>query len=192
MKKVDELIEAHFSLKEPLLDNAGQVEKAVKCLVECFRSNGKVLIFGNGGSAADAQHFAAELVGRYKKNRRGLPAIALTTDSSVLTSVANDYNFDNVFVRQVEAMAKPGDVVFAITTSGNSINVLNAMEKAKQMKAKTIALNGKGGGLLKGKPDIEILIDSDETPRVQEAHILCIHIICELVEELLFPDDRPN
>jgi D-sedoheptulose 7-phosphate isomerase len=180
---MDRLIQSHFALRQSVEKNAEPLERAAQCLIDCFRNHGKALILGNGGSAADAQHFAAELIGRFQKERQALPAIALTTDSSVLTSLSNDYNFDNVFVRQVDALAQPGDVVVAITTSGNSMNILKAVERAKLKKAKTISLLGKGGGLLRGKSDVEILIDSDVTARAQEAHILCIHILCELVEE---------
>ncbi|MBU1165992.1 D-sedoheptulose 7-phosphate isomerase, partial [Candidatus Micrarchaeota archaeon] len=145
-----------------------------------------LLICGNGGSAADAQHFAAELVGRYKKERKALPAIALTTDTSVITAISNDYGFEHVFSRQVEALSAGGDVLFLISTSGNSPNLLEAAKKAKTLGIKIIGLLGKGGGKLKSMCDHAIVIPSDNTPRIQEMHVLVIHMICESVENNIF------
>jgi D-sedoheptulose 7-phosphate isomerase len=142
----------------------------------------KLIIFGNGGSAADAQHIAAELTGRYKSKRRGLPAIALTTDTSALTAIANDFGYENVFSRQVEAIAKKGDIVLGISTSGNSINVIGALKKAKQLGCKTIGLSGKDGGRMSDVCDINIVVPSNDTPRIQETHILIGHIICQSVD----------
>jgi D-sedoheptulose 7-phosphate isomerase len=166
---------------------AGQIEAAAKMIIDAYRGGKKVLICGNGGSAADSQHFAAELLGRFKKNRKALPAIALTTDTSILTAIGNDFGFDLVFERQVEGLAQPGDVVIGISTSGRSKNVIRAIEKAKTLGTNTIALSGGNGKeALDQAADLSITIPSTDTPRVQEAHITIIHIICGLVEEGLF------
>jgi D-sedoheptulose 7-phosphate isomerase len=151
-------------------------------ITTCLRNGGKVLFFGNGGSAADAQHMAAELVGRFVLERAGLPAIALTTDSSILTAVGNDYGFEQVFARQVQALGRPGDVVVAISTSGNSPNVLEGIKEAKKRNLKTIALTGNDGGALAKQSDIAITIASTSTARIQECHIAIGHLFCELLE----------
>ncbi|MBS3135487.1 D-sedoheptulose 7-phosphate isomerase [Candidatus Woesearchaeota archaeon] len=176
---IDESIEA----KRHLYNESGSIKKAVEAIKHCFRSGNKVLIFGNGGSAADSQHMAAEFVGRYKKERKGLPAIALTTDSSILTAWSNDYTYETIFERQVESLAKKGDVLIGLSTSGNSKNVIKAMEKGKELGTINISLTGKKGGKLKETSDININVESDNTPRIQECHLLAYHIICELVEE---------
>ncbi len=163
-----------------------QIVTAVQIIIEAYQRGGKVLLMGNGGSAADAQHIAAELVSRFKKERKALAAIALTTDTSILTAIGNDYGFDYVFSRQIEALAQPDDVVIGISTSGNSPNVLLAMEKAKEIGAKTIGLSGKDGGKLVQVSSLCIVVPSNDTPRIQEAHITIGHIICDLVEEALF------
>ena len=142
----------------------------------------KLLLFGNGGSAADAQHIAAELTGRYKSERRGLPAIALTTDTSALTAIGNDYGYKEIFKRQVEALANKGDVVIGISTSGNSKNVIKALKKAKKLGCKTIGFSGKDGGRMSEVCDINIIVPSHDTPRIQEIHILIGHIICQSVD----------
>jgi len=147
-----------------------------------LREGGKILLFGNGGSAADAQHLAAELVVRYKANRRALPAIALTTDSSILTAAANDFSFDEVFSRQVEAFAQSGDVVIGITTSGHSPNVLRALEAAKSIGAVAAALSGRDGGALVGLADPLLIVPSQVTARIQEMHILIGHMLCDAIE----------
>lgn len=159
------------------------VKKAAENIINSFQKGGKLLIAGNGGSAADAQHFAAELVGKFKKERKALPAIALCTNTSILTAIANDYSFDKVFSRQVEALAKKGDVFFGISTSGNSLNIIEALKTAKRMNCFTIGLTGKTGGNMGKICDILINVDSEETPRIQETHILIIHILCELIEK---------
>jgi D-sedoheptulose 7-phosphate isomerase len=146
----------------------------------------KLLVMGNGGSAADAQHFVAEIVGRFKMERRALPAVALSTDTSILTAIGNDYGFDVVFSRQVEALAAPGDAVVGISTSGNSPNVLKALNAAKARGCRTIGLLGKDGGSIKGACDLALVVPSDDTPRIQEGHITIIHIVCDLVEKALF------
>ncbi len=142
----------------------------------------KILIFGNGGSAADAQHIAAELTGRYKKERRGLPAIALTTDTSALTAIGNDYGYERIFDRQVEALANNGDLLIGISTSGNSQNVLNALTLGRELGCKTIGFSGRDGGAMNEVCDINLTIPSDNTPRIQEMHILIGHILCQAIE----------
>jgi D-sedoheptulose 7-phosphate isomerase len=151
-------------------------------LRDCLNSGNKILLMGNGGSAADCQHIAAEIVGRYKRERRGLPAIALTTDTSILTSVGNDYGFEYIFSRQVEALCAPKDVVIGLSTSGNSANVVAGVEAAKKAGAYTVGLTGAGGGRLANLCDVTLVMPSSDTPRIQEAHILIGHILCELAE----------
>jgi D-sedoheptulose 7-phosphate isomerase len=155
-------------------------------LIETFQIGNKLLIMGNGGSAADAQHFAAEIVSRFRIERPGLPAIALSTDTSILTAIGNDYGFERVFSRQVEALAAPGDAVIGISTSGNSPNVYRALEVARQAGCSTIGLLGKDGGSIKELCDIPLIIPSHDTPRVQEGHITIIHILCDLIEQGMF------
>lgn len=155
-------------------------------LIETFQIGNKLLIMGNGGSAADAQHFAGEIVSRFRIERPGLPAIALSTDSSILTAIGNDYGFERVFSRQVEALASPGDAVIGISTSGNSPNVFKALEVARQAGCTTVGLLGKDGGNIKALCDIPLIIPSPDTPRVQEGHITVIHILCDLIEQGMF------
>ena len=162
---------------------APDIARAAEMMVRSLSSGGKILLLGNGGSAADAQHIAAELVGRFHAERRPLPAIALTTDTSILTSLANDYGAETMFSRQVEALANANDVVIAISTSGQSANVLEAVRAAKAKGARTIGLSGYGGGELKSMVDLSIVVPSDSIPRIQEAHITVGHILCRLVEE---------
>jgi len=142
----------------------------------------KILICGNGGSAADAQHIAAELTGRYKIERKGLPAIALTTDTSALTAIGNDYGYEHVFSRQVEALARKGDLLIGISTSGNSRNVIYALQKAKEIGCRTIGFSGKGGGKMNDVCDLNIIVPSDDTARIQEMHIMIGHILCQLID----------
>lgn len=163
-----------------------QIAEMVTLLAETFKRGGKLLVMGNGGSAADAQHFVAEVVGRFKMERRGLPAIALSTDTSILTAIGNDYGFDKVFSRQVEALAVPGDLVVGISTSGNSPNVLLALKLAREQGCRTVGLLGKDGGSIKGVCDLALIVPTDDTPRVQEGHITIIHIVCDLLEKNLF------
>ncbi|OGV71456.1 MAG: phosphoheptose isomerase [Methylophilales bacterium RIFCSPHIGHO2_02_FULL_57_10] len=155
---------------------------------ESLTRGGKILLLGNGGSAADSQHIAAELVGRFHKERRGLAAIALTTDTSILTSVGNDYGYDHVFARQVEALCRPEDVLIGISTSGNSANVLRAIEAGREIGATTVALTGEGGGKLGALCNLTLAVPSHVTARVQEAHILIGHILCELIDNANAPD----
>lgn len=152
--------------------------------VEALKRGNKIILFGNGGSAADAQHIAAELVGRYKTQRVSLPAIALTTDTSALTAIGNDFGFDTIFARQLEAFAQKGDVVIAISTSGNSANVIEAMKLAKQRECKVVGLSGKGGGAMNALCDINLVVPSDNTPRIQEMHILIGHTICQIIDSI--------
>ncbi len=165
---------------------ADKIEMATMKVVEAYRDGKKLILAGNGGSAADAQHIAAEFVVRYKMERRSLPAIALNTDTSVLTATGNDYHFDQIFSRQMEGHGQKGDVFIAITTSGNSPNILRAVEVAKKIGVYTIGLTGKGGGRLKDIVDLAIVIPSDSTERIQEAHITIGHIISNLAERELF------
>lgn len=158
------------------------IEKAAEKMIETLKKGNKILICGNGGSAADSQHFAAELVGRYKVDREALAAIALTTDSSALTAIGNDFGFEFVFSRQVEALAKSGDLLLAISTSGNSMNVIKAMNVARSKGCAVVALSGKSGGAMKDCADLNIIIPSSSTPRIQEMHLLIEHILCDMVE----------
>lgn len=166
------------------------VSRSVKVVVNSLRSGGKVLLLGNGGSAADCQHLAGEMVGRFKLERHALPAIALTVDTSVITSIANDYGFEFAFERQVEALARPGDVVMGFSTSGGSPNVLRALRRAKKLGAYTIGFTGANGGTMPQHCDICILAPSEQTPRIQEIHLTLVHIICELVEKSLAGTDE--
>lgn len=160
----------------PDIDKVGQVMRA------CLQRGNKILLMGNGGSAADSQHIAAEIVGRYKRERRGLPAIALTTDTSILTAVGNDYGFDQVFSRQVEALCDAQDVVVGISTSGNSANVVKAIEVAKQAGAITVLLSGGSGGKLAAMCDYKLIMPAKETARIQEAHLFVAHSLCEIMD----------
>ena len=179
-------IQESIAVKQLILkDMLGLIEKAAQITADCLRQGHKLLFFGNGGSASDSQHLAAEFVGRYEKERRALPAIALTTDTSILTAVGNDYGFERVFERQIEALARPGDVLFAISTSGNSKNVLQGVKKAKSLGLTTIAMTGGSGGELKNLADLSLVIPTKKTSRIQECHIMIGHILCECVDELL-------
>lgn len=175
------VLKAAAAAHERMTARAGSVVSAAGAITSALKAGATVFAFGNGGSAADAQHFVAELVGRYKKERRGLPAVAMTTDTSVLTAVGNDYGFERVFARQVEALVRRGDVVLGISTSGRSPNVLRALEAAKERGAVTVALTGRGGEA-GAMADCHIAVDEEETARVQEVHMTVLHVICELVE----------
>jgi len=166
-------------------DCSTAIFEAADLIIMCLRAGGKLLFFGNGGSAADAQHLAAEFVGRFVRERAGLPAIALTTDSSILTAVGNDYGFDQIFARQVQALGRPGDVAIAISTSGNSPNIIEGVKAARKGYLKTIGLSGKDGGLLATEADVVITIASISTARIQECHITIGHLLCELTEATL-------
>ena len=186
-KAIQNIIKESIKTKELLYKRQIEsIEKAAKAIIISLKAGGKVLIFGNGGSAADSQHIVAELVGRFKKERPALPAIALSTNTSILSAIANDYGYEITFSRQLEALAKSKDVAIALSTSGNSKNVLEALKKAKALGLVTIGLTGQNGGLLKEVCDISILVPSKETARIQESHIMIGHIICELVEREMF------
>ena len=176
-------------VKQKILEDEGLVnllhEVAAACIA-AYRRGNRILLAGNGGSAADAQHIAAEFVGRYAFDRPGLPSIAFTTDTSMLTAIANDYGFDQIFRRQLEANGSKGDVFIGISTSGNSPNVLAALQRARELGIITVALTGQGGGEMQSHSDYCIQVPSMNTPRIQESHIMLGHIICELVEETLF------
>lgn len=179
-------IEDAIAVKQAVLaELVPAVQKAAEAIHGCLKSGGKLLFFGNGGSASDSQHLAAEFVGRYEKERRALAAVALTTDTSILTAVGNDYGFDTVFRRQIEALGRPGDVAVGISTSGNSPNVLLGIERARQLGLFTIGFAGRDGGKLKAAVDLAIVIPSQKTSRIQESHIMIGHILCERVDELL-------
>lgn len=180
-------IQDSIRVKEALLNSESPelIERAARKIFDCLQKKGKLLLFGNGGSASDSQHLAAEFVGRYEKERRGLPAIALTTDTSILTAIGNDYGFEQVFARQIEALANRGDIALGITTSGNSKNVILGLERAKEMGLYTIGFSGRDGGKVKALADLTIVVAADKTSRIQESHIMIGHILCERVDELV-------
>jgi len=191
-RRVTELIEASIATKQSLLRSPEvvlTVAKVSEILVNALKQGNKALLFGNGGSAADAQHIAAELVGRFAFDRPALPALALSVNSSCVTAIGNDYGFDRVFSRQLEALARPGDIAVGISTSGNSANVLRAMATARKIGLKTVALTGRSGGSLRDSVDYCICVPSNQTPRIQECHILVGHIISELVEREIFHEE---
>jgi len=180
---------AHREVMETVeRDLAPAIFEVARTLVAVFRGGGKLLVMGNGGSASDAQHLAAEIVGRFRLERKALPAIALSTDTSILTAVGNDYGFDSVFLRQVEALAAQGDVVMGISTSGSSANVLEALRLAREKGCVTIGLLGRDGGAIGKSADMALVVPASDTARIQEAHITIIHILCQLLEQGLFGD----
>jgi D-sedoheptulose 7-phosphate isomerase len=185
---IRELFETSIRVKRTFLDeNAAALERAVDLVAGALGAGRKLLLFGNGGSAADAQHIAAELVGRYQRERRGLPAIALTTDTSALTAIANDYGYDDVFARQVRALGGPGDVALALSTSGRSPSVLRAVAACREIGIGTVGLTGGTGGELAGAVDVCLRVSASTlSSRIQETHIVAGHVICELVERRLF------
>lgn len=186
---VQENISASIAVKQAMLADQELLQcisQAAETISQALRSGRRVMLMGNGGSAADAQHIAAEFVGQYRMKRRALPVMALTVNTSALTAIGNDYGFEDVFVRQVEAFAKPGDVLIGITTSGNSMNIRRALLMAGALHIKTIALTGRTGGKVRTAADLCLRVPSDQTPRIQEAHILIGHTIAEIVEAELF------
>ena len=186
---IEEHLRKSIKLKTEILNDLSLltiIKEMSLAIIEAYRNKKKLILFGNGGSAADAQHIAAELVNRFELERMALPAIALTTDSSVLTSIANDYGYSKVFARQVEALAEEGDVVIGISTSGSSLSVIKGIEVAREKGAKTIGLTGKNGAELARVADLVLKVPSNDTPRIQEAHITILHIICYLIEKELF------
>lgn len=186
----DESIAAKQASTEEL---AGPIAMGIESIVACLTNGSKVLACGNGGSAADCQHFAAELVGRFERERPGLAAIALTTDTSALTAIGNDYSYNEVFSKQVSAIGQPGDVLLAISTSGNSANIIKAIEAAKQREMQVIALTGKGGGKMTSilsEDDIHICVPANRTARIQEVHLLTIHCLCDGIDVMLLGEEE--
>jgi len=182
-------IEASIAVKQAMLADAdllAGISEAAAMIAAALRAGHRVMLMGNGGSAADAQHIAAEFVGRYRLQRRALPVMALTVNTSAVTAIGNDYSFDDIFARQVEAFARPGDILVGITTSGNSKNILHAFRMAAPLKVNTIALTGRSGGRVKPVANLCLRVPSEDTPRIQEAHILMGHAIAEIVEADLF------
>ena len=184
--KMKKIIEESISGSARIINNSvtlsGNIEKSILEITKTLRNGKKIILFGNGGSAADAQHIAAELIGRFKLKRDSLPAISLTTDSSVITSIANDFSFDEIFSRQCESLVSNGDTVIGISTSGNSKNVFNGLKVSKSIGATTIGLLGNDGGIIKNIVDIPITVESSSTSNIQEAHRVIYHIICQIVE----------
>jgi D-sedoheptulose 7-phosphate isomerase len=188
-QSITESVSESIAVKQAILDDPqmlNSISVGAEIILAALRDGRRVFLIGNGGSAADAQHIAAEFVGRYRRERRALPVMALTVNTSALTAVGNDYGFETVFTRQIEAYARPGDVLIAISTSGNSRNILRALLLASALRLKTIALTGKSGGKLKDSCDLCLRVPSEDIPRIQECHILIGHIFSEIVESELF------
>jgi len=184
--RIKDIFLESIRVKEQLLhNNIGEIIEIAEIVIDSLKKNGKLILFGNGGSASDSQHIAAELIGRFKKDRNALAAIALTTNTSILTSLANDYGYDIIFAKQIEALGQKNDVVMAISTSGKAKNVIAGVKQAKKMGLKTIALTGGDGGEIAKLADVTLLVPSNITARIQEAHITIGHIICELIEQTL-------
>lgn len=189
--KILKAFEESISVKERFVrENVDTIIEASKLIAEAFNDGKKLLLFGNGGSSADASHIAAEFVNRFRRERPGLPAIALNTDMAVITSIANDYDFTEIFARQLKSLSDEGDVVLAISTSGNSSNVLKAMDVAKRRKLRTIVFTGAKGEKFASRADYAFIVPSESTPRIQEAHITLGHVLCQMVEEILFETPR--
>jgi D-sedoheptulose 7-phosphate isomerase len=190
-EKIIKAFEESASVKQQFVkENIELVIEISRLLSETFNRGNKVILFGNGGSASDASHIAGEFVNRFKKQRPGLPAIALNTDVAVLTSIANDYDFSEIFSRQIKALAHAGDMAIALSTSGNSPNILKAVDAAKRKKIKVIAFTGIKGHKLAAKADYTFAVPSNNTPRIQETHITLGHVLCQMVEEILFEAHR--
>jgi len=187
-EKIIDMFEESIEVKKQIINSEliDEIDMAAKVIINSYKNGGKVLICGNGGSAADSQHVAGELINKFRIDRKPLGAIALSTDTSVLTSIGNDFSFDDVFKKQVQGNGKEGDVLIGISTSGNSKNVIAAIDMAKRIGMKTITLTGSSGGKLNGMADICLKVPSNDTPRIQESHITILHIICDLVEQELF------
>jgi len=189
--KILKAFEESISVKDRFVkENVDTIVGASKLIADAFNDGKKLLLFGNGGSATDASHIAAEFVNRFKRERPGLPAIALNTDVAVLTSIANDYDFSEIFARQLKSLSEEGDVVLAISTSGNSGNVLKGMDAAKRKKLRTIVFTGAKGEKLASRADFGFVVPSENTPRIQETHITLGHVLCQMVEEILFETPR--
>jgi D-sedoheptulose 7-phosphate isomerase len=190
-EKILKAFEESISIKEKFVKgNVATIVEASKMIAQAFHEGKKLLLVGNGGSATDASHIAAEFVNRFKKDRPGLPAIALTTDLAVITSIANDYDYSEIFARQLKSLSEEGDVLIALSTSGNSANILKAMDVAKRKKLRTIAFTGSRGEKFASRAEISFIVPSDNTPRVQETHITLGHVLCQMVEEILFETPR--
>jgi len=185
-ERVKEILLESIQVKEELLrEHAGKIVEITELIIDCLKKKGKVIVFGNGGSASDSQHIAAELVGRFKKDRTAMAAIALTANTSIITSLANDYGYDIIFSRQLEALAGKNDIAIGISTSGKAKNVALGLKQAKKMEIKTVALTGGDGGEIAKLADVSLVVPSAVTARIQEAHITIGHIICELIEQEL-------
>ena len=184
--------DSHQTQSRFFRENRGAIVALAVRIADSFRAGGKVLLFGNGGSAADAQHIAAEFVGRFIPERPALPALSLATDTSVLTALGNDYGFEGIFVWQIEVHGWRGDIAIGISTSGNSANVLNALDAAQTAGMLTVGFTGKGGGGMPGHAETVFVVDSDRTPRIQETHLLLGHSLCELVDRMLLPARQPQ
>lgn len=180
---IENEINDHIRVANSLHNLTEEVTKSAILCIDSIKNGGKILLFGNGGSAADAQHIAAELVGRYKIKRKGLPAIAITTDTSVITSISNDFGYTHVFDRQLEAIAMKGDIAIGISTSGNSENVISGLKLASTLECKTIGFSGQDGGKMSNICDINLIVPSEDTPRIQEMHIVIGHTICHLIDQ---------
>ncbi len=190
--KIIRSFEESIQVKQKFIDdkNIDKIFEVAKVIANAFNEGAKLILFGNGGSSTDASHIAAEFVNKFKRERPGLPAIALNTDMAVITAIANDYDYSEIFAKQLKALAQEGDIIFAISTSGNSPNVLKAMEVAKKKKLITIALTGIKGEKFASKANYSFIVPSDNTPRIQETHITIGHVICQMVEEILFEIPR--
>ncbi len=193
MNEIEKELRESIDVKQSLLAGSiSTIEEMARITVRCLRSGNTVYLIGNGGSAADAQHIAGEMVGRFERDRKALPVLALTTDTSVITAIANDYGYDRCFERQVEAFVKDGDMVIGISTSGNSEGILRAIRRAREKGAVTMGLTGQDGGDLKGLVDVCLQVPSRNTPRIQECHAMVGHILCSIVEKELFGDSTPG
>jgi D-sedoheptulose 7-phosphate isomerase len=191
MERVKQFLKTSGDLKYQVAETlSGEILHAAHAIRDIISAGGKLLLMGNGGSAADSQHIAAELIGRFKKERKAIPALALTVDSSSLTALGNDYGFESIFSRQVEALANPNDAIIGISTSGNSKNIIRALNLAREIGAKTIGLMGNNGGVMKDCVDIGIIVPSNDTARIQEVHITIGHIICEIIEQDLIRENK--
>ena len=190
-ERIKDILLESIQVKEEILRNqVDQIAQIAQLMIDCLKKDGKVIVFGNGGSASDSQHIAAELVGRFKKDRSALAGIALTTNTSILTSLANDYGYDVIFSRQIEALGKKNDVVWGISTSGKAKNVALGIKQAKKMGIKTVALSGGDGGDIVKLADVSLVVPSKITARIQEAHITIAHIICEMIEQELCQEQK--
>lgn len=190
--KILKAFEESITVKEKFVDekNIDKIIEVAKAIANAFNDGKKLILFGNGGSATDASHIAAEFINRFKKERPGLPAISLNTDMAVITSIANDYDFSEVFAKQLKSLADEGDIVIAISTSGNSPNILKAVDVAKKKRLTTVAFTGMKGERLASKATYAFIVPSDNTPRIQETHITLGHVLCQMVEEILFESPR--